>query len=80
MLLLVFDVCFLSTRQELGWQEHLSNGLFCVGQFVAECFCIVKEPLIGSCCLLFLHLADEYVQCIQIQIQIQIFIACCAFA
>ena len=26
----VFDVCFLSTSQEIGWEEHLRNDVFCV--------------------------------------------------
>ena len=25
-----FDFCFLSTSQEIGWEEHLRNDLFCV--------------------------------------------------
>ena len=28
--LLVFDSCFLGTSQEIGWEEHLQNDLFCV--------------------------------------------------
>jgi len=28
LFLLVFCFCFLSTRQEIGWQEHLRNDLF----------------------------------------------------
>jgi len=30
LFLQVFDFCFLSTSQEIGWQEHLQNDLFCV--------------------------------------------------
>jgi len=30
LFLLVFDYCFLSTSQEIGWEEHLWNDLFCV--------------------------------------------------
>ena len=27
----VFDLCFLRTSQEIGWEEeHLQNDLFCV--------------------------------------------------
>ena len=26
----VFDFCFLSTSQEVGWKQHLRNDLFCV--------------------------------------------------
>jgi len=29
-LFLVFDFCFLSTSQEIGWEEHLRNDLFCI--------------------------------------------------
>jgi len=25
-----FDFFFLSTSQEIGWEEHLQNDLFCV--------------------------------------------------
>jgi len=27
---LLVDFCFLSTSQEIGWEEHLQNDLFCV--------------------------------------------------
>jgi len=27
---LLIDFCFLSTGQEIGWEEHLRNDLFCV--------------------------------------------------
>jgi len=30
LFLLVFDFCFLSISQEIGWEEHLQNDLFCV--------------------------------------------------
>ena len=26
----VLDFCFLSTSQEIGWEQHLRNNLFCV--------------------------------------------------
>jgi len=26
----VFDFCFLSSSQEIGWEEHLRSDLFCV--------------------------------------------------
>jgi len=26
----MFSTCFLSTGQEIGWEEHLRNDLFCV--------------------------------------------------
>jgi len=30
LFLLFFYFCFLSTSQEIGWEEHLRNDLFCV--------------------------------------------------
>jgi len=30
LFLLVFDFCFLSASQEIDWEEHLQNDLFCV--------------------------------------------------
>ena len=30
LFLWVYDFCFLSTSQEIGWEEHLRNDLFCV--------------------------------------------------
>ena len=28
VVLLVFDLCFLSTSQEIGWEKHLQNDIF----------------------------------------------------
>jgi len=30
LFLLLFDFRFLSTSQDIGWEEHLQNDLFCV--------------------------------------------------
>jgi len=30
LFILVFDFCFLSTSQEIGWEERLRNDLFCI--------------------------------------------------
>jgi len=43
---LVFDFCFLSTSQEIGWEEHLRNDLFCVQWDV-------KPQLINQACVGF---------------------------
>jgi len=33
VVILVFEFCFLSTCQEIGWEEHLRNDLFCIEWF-----------------------------------------------
>ena len=47
LFLLAFDFSFLSTNQEIGWEEHHPYNLFCVSVMVRITYSKTKKKLIS---------------------------------